>query len=77
MKLLKCGKVQEGKRINIILERDIGINISGFTVQVVSEKIYNELFVMQGMDPEDCKLANKKFQSYLKSLLRKGYLETY
>lgn len=68
--------VQEGRRINIILESANGINISGFTVQGVSEKICSELFVMQGIDPGECKLGNENFHRYLKSLLRAGYLET-
>jgi hypothetical protein len=67
-------EIQEGRRINIILESNNGINISGFTVQGGSEKICDELIVMQGLEAEDCKLGNEKFHNYLKSLIRAGYL---
>ncbi|WP_445487632.1 hypothetical protein [Niallia sp. 03133] len=66
--------VQEGRRINIILESENGCNLSGFTIQGHCQRIFDELSVLQGLEKEECVLGNEKFHIYLKSLVRTGYL---
>lgn len=66
--------VQEGRRINIILESDDNKYISGYTLQGASEKIWNELIIFEGVTSSDCQLGNEKFHDYLKALLKAEYI---
>ena len=67
--------VQEGGRINIILESEDNQYISDFTLQGMSEKIWNELIIFQGITVSDCTLGNEKFHDYLKALLKAEYIK--
>jgi hypothetical protein len=67
-------EIQEGKKLNVILESDNGRTISNFTLQGQCERMYNEVLVLQGIDPKDCILGNPKFEKYLISFLKSEYI---
>ncbi|MCA1054362.1 hypothetical protein LCM10_05135 [Rossellomorea aquimaris] len=66
--------IQEGRRVNIILESIDSVTFSGFTLQGMSERLFHELNVLTGIHPAECKLGNEAFHAYLKSLVVSRYL---
>ncbi|PLS17389.1 hypothetical protein CVD28_12570 [Bacillus sp. M6-12] len=67
--------IQTGQRINIILESENLKHISGFTLQGISEKLFNELCIFEGIDSMKCHLGNEEFHEYLKRLVRAGFIK--
>jgi hypothetical protein len=67
--------VQVGRRINIILTSEDNEYISGFTLQGMSEKLFNELCIFEGIDNSKCQLGNEEFHEYLKRLVKADYIK--
>ena len=67
--------IQVGRRINIILTSEDDQYISGFTLQGVSEKLFNELCIFEGIDKSKCHIGNEEFHQYLKRLVKADYIK--
>lgn len=67
--------VQEGRRLNIIVESQDNKHISGFTLQGMSEKLFNVLTIFVGIDSTECHLGNEQFHEYLKRLILAEYIQ--
>lgn len=74
-KALEQRNLQEGKLLLIFLESEDGKYISSFTLQGQCEKLYNELVVFKGIDPDECDIQNENFVHYLEALLKAGYIK--
>jgi len=66
--------IQLGKRINIILESEDNIYMSNFHLQGMSDKLLNEMYILNGIDEKDCHLDNEAFRDYLKILIAAGFI---
>ncbi|NOV03843.1 hypothetical protein [Paenibacillus planticolens] len=66
-------EMQQGKRINVILESE-NEYITSFTLQGGSDKLLNELIVFKGIDADKCSLDNQEYLYYLQALTQAGYL---
>lgn len=66
--------IEEGRRLNIILESEDNKLISGFTLQGMSEKLFNLLSVFVGIESSFCHLGNEMFHEYMKRLILAEYI---
>lgn len=64
--------IQEGRRINIVLESIDNNTISSFTMQGLSQKILNDLIILKGVPNEYCVLGNPHYEHYLNVLHSSG-----
>lgn len=68
-------EIQEGKLIVIFLASTDGTFINYFNLLGHSEKVYNKLIVLMGLEKKECIMENPLFQEYLQALAATGYLE--
>ncbi|HDR6255658.1 hypothetical protein [Bacillus cereus] len=68
-------QIQTGKLVVIFLASTDGTFVNYFNLLGHSEKMYQKLTVLMGLEKEDCNLDNPLFQEYLQALSATGYLE--
>lgn len=66
--------IQQGRRINVILESEDKKYLNGFTLQGMSERLFNEMMVFKGIDSSECILGEEKFHEYLKALIKAEFI---
>jgi len=67
--------IQEGRRINIVLESVDNNSISSFTMQGLSQKILNDLIILKGIPNKYCVLGNPHYEYYLNVLHNAGKIQ--
>ena len=68
-------RIQEGEYLVIFLGIDSDEYIQDIKLIGNSEKMFNRLVILMGINKENCTLENREFQDYLRALLNLGYLK--
>ncbi|MDG4658550.1 hypothetical protein P6P90_16760 [Ectobacillus antri] len=69
-------RIQEGEYLVIFLGVDSEDYLKDIKLIGNSEKLFDRLIVLMGIDKEDCNLENREFHDYLRSLSNLGYLKS-
>ncbi|MFP7473386.1 hypothetical protein SFC55_20475 [Niallia taxi] len=72
---IEYSRIQEGEYLLVFL----GINKNNYIRDIKlignSEKLYDRLIILMGIDQEESYIENKDFQEYIKALSNLGYLD--
>lgn len=66
--------INEGKLINILLEKKGQNALVDFTIQGLCDKLVAEMTILRGIDPKDCITGNRIFDNYINCLTKLGYI---
>ncbi|MCM3783441.1 hypothetical protein M3231_10685 [Neobacillus mesonae] len=67
-------KIRQGRLLRIVLESEDKQHVSGFTLQGISQQLYQDLCILNGIREEDSTLGNENYETYLTLLYQGEYI---